>query len=67
MIAGAVLALLYAALSGYTGVVMTNFFQFIVAMIGALLLGEPQWSVPLLGTAVVALTVLLSFMKRIFR
>ncbi len=38
MLAGAAVSLLYAFFAGFAGVVITDFFQFIIAMLGSLLL-----------------------------
>ena len=49
MCAGAVVALIYSVLAGFTGVVVTDFLQFILAMAGSVLLAVFVLAVPKVG------------------
>jgi len=49
MLAGAVVALIYSVLAGFTGVVITDFLQFILAMAGSVLLAVFVLAVPKVG------------------
>jgi Na+/proline symporter len=49
MLAGAVIALIYSVLAGFTGVVVTDFLQFILAMLGSLLLAVFVLAMPEVG------------------
>ncbi len=49
MVIGAVIALLYSVLAGFAGVVITDFLQFVIAMIGSLLLAVFAVRMPEVG------------------
>jgi solute:Na+ symporter, SSS family len=49
MLLGAALALLYSVLAGFTGVVITDFIQFVIALIGSLLLAVFALRMPEVG------------------
>jgi len=49
MIAGALIALLYSVLAGFTGVVITDLLQFVIAMVGSVLLAVFALRMPEVG------------------
>jgi Na+/proline symporter len=49
MLAGAMIALIYSVIAGFTGVVVTDFLQFVLAMAGSLLLAVFVLAMPEVG------------------